>query len=199
VGELEPRAAGVPVDHGLGGAAARRVPVARLECGPQLSQLAQRRIVYLCTNGMFMRKKLKDYLAAIYSTALEPTLARLLSEKLISDKDVQSIRMGKHDGRPVIRPTKWLYWNVHVDGVEYTHDLIVEREGVFRECIEAIRIFQGALTVGEQRFADADALQRAGQTAEARRAFEQLKAEYPDSWIDRGASQRLAQLREQAK
>ncbi len=29
--------------------------------------LKQGRIVYLCTNGMFMRKKMRDYLAAIYS------------------------------------------------------------------------------------------------------------------------------------
>jgi len=64
---------------------------------------------------------------------------------------------------------------------------------------DAIRIFAGALTVGEQRFGEADALQRAGKTAEAIHAFEQLKAEYPASWIDRSASQRLAQLREQAK
>jgi MoaA/NifB/PqqE/SkfB family radical SAM enzyme len=102
--------------------------------------LAQRRIVYICTNGMFMRKKLKDYLAATYTAALEPMLARLLSEKLVSDKDIEGIRKGKHDGRPVIRPTKWLYWNVHVDGLEYTHDLIVEREGVFKECVEATRM-----------------------------------------------------------
>jgi len=27
-----------------------------------------------------------------------------------------------------------------VDGLEYTHDLIVEREGVFKECVEAIRM-----------------------------------------------------------
>jgi MoaA/NifB/PqqE/SkfB family radical SAM enzyme len=33
-----------------------------------------------------------------------------------------------------------MYWNVHVDGLEYTHDLIVEREGVFKECVEAIRM-----------------------------------------------------------
>ncbi|HEY3913489.1 MAG TPA: adenosyl-hopene transferase HpnH, partial [Verrucomicrobiae bacterium] len=46
----------------------------------------------------------------------------------------------KSDGRPVIRPTKWMYWNVHIDGLEYTHDLIVEREGVFKECVEAIRM-----------------------------------------------------------
>src|SRR5215475_1836090 len=39
--------------------------------------LDQGRIVYVCTNGMFMRKKLKDHLAATYSPRLEPTLARL--------------------------------------------------------------------------------------------------------------------------
>jgi len=33
-----------------------------------------------------------------------------------------------------------MYWNVHVDGLEYTHDLIVEREGVFKECVAAIRM-----------------------------------------------------------
>ncbi len=33
-----------------------------------------------------------------------------------------------------------MYWNVHVDGLEYTHDLIVEREGVFKECVEAIKM-----------------------------------------------------------
>jgi hypothetical protein len=89
---------------------------------------------------MFMRKKLKDYLASIYSSGLEPTLGRLLAEKLISEKDAESIRKGKHDGRPVIKPSKWMYWNVHIDGLEYTHDLIVEREGVFKECVEAIRM-----------------------------------------------------------
>ena len=31
-----------------------------------------------------------------------------------------------------------MYWNVHIDGIEYTHDLIVEREGVFKECVEAV-------------------------------------------------------------
>ena len=33
-----------------------------------------------------------------------------------------------------------MYWNVHVDGLERTHDLIVEREGVFKECILAIKM-----------------------------------------------------------
>src|SRR5216117_1529973 len=44
--------------------------------------LEQSRIVYVCTNGMFMRREMKDYLAANYSPALEPTLARLLTEEL---------------------------------------------------------------------------------------------------------------------
>ena len=112
---------------------------------PQIEELVdgllgQGRIVYVCTNGVFMRKKMRDYLAAIYTPSLEATLSELLGDKLISEKDVETIRKGKHDGRPVIRPTKWMYWNVHIDGLEYTHDLIVEREGVFKECVEAIRM-----------------------------------------------------------
>src|SRR5512141_3207772 len=39
--------------------------------------LAQRRIVYLCTNGVFMRKKLREYLSAVYEPARESQLARL--------------------------------------------------------------------------------------------------------------------------
>src|SRR3989304_3406447 len=102
--------------------------------------LEQGRIVYVCTNGLFMRKKLCDSLAAIYSPALEPKLKELLDAKLISDKQAGTIRKGKTDGRPVIRPSKWMYWNVHVDGLEYTHDLIVEREGGFKEGVEAIKM-----------------------------------------------------------
>src|SRR5437868_3289409 len=66
--------------------------------------LAQGRIVYICTNGMFMRKKMRDYLASIYSPNLEPTLSRLLSEKLVVEKDLEAIRKGKQDNRPVIHP-----------------------------------------------------------------------------------------------
>jgi MoaA/NifB/PqqE/SkfB family radical SAM enzyme len=102
--------------------------------------LQQGRIVYICTNGMFMRRELKDYLASTYSPASEPTLKRLLEEKLISEKDAETIRKGKKDDRPPIKPSKWMYWNVHVDGLEYTHDLIVEREGVFKEAVEAIKM-----------------------------------------------------------
>ena len=102
--------------------------------------LQQQRIVYICTNGMFMRKKMRDHLAARYSAESEPLLGKLIEEKLISTKDADEIRKGKKDQRPVISPSKWMYWNVHIDGLEYTHDLIVEREGVFKECVEAIRM-----------------------------------------------------------
>src|SRR6478735_3240276 len=77
--------------------------------------LEQGRIVYVCTNGMFMRKKMRDYMANIYSPSLENKISKLISEKLISDKDAETIRKGKKDGRPVIGPTKWMYWNVHID------------------------------------------------------------------------------------
>ena len=102
--------------------------------------LGQGRIVYVCTNGMFMRKKMRDYLASIYTPAVEPKLATLLEQNLITAKDAEAIRKGKSDGRPVIAPSKWTYWNVHIDGLEYTHDLIVEREGVFKECVEAVKM-----------------------------------------------------------
>src|SRR5579883_946083 len=102
--------------------------------------LEQGRIVYVCTNGMFMRREMRDYLASIYSPEQEPTLQRLLSEKLVTEKDAETIRKGKKGAAPAIKPSKWMYWNVHIDGLEYTHDLIVEREGVFKECVEAIRM-----------------------------------------------------------
>src|SRR5205814_4766622 len=56
--------------------------------------LGQGRIVYVCTNGMFMRKKMKDHLASIYGPNVEPTLAKLLEEKLITAKDAETIRKG---------------------------------------------------------------------------------------------------------
>src|SRR3984885_2765636 len=43
--------------------------------------LAQGRIVYICTNGVFMRKKMRDYLASIYSPEAEPKVKQLLAEK----------------------------------------------------------------------------------------------------------------------
>ena len=102
----------------------------------------QGRVIYVCTNGVFMRKKMRDYLAAIYSPEVEPTVVKLVTEKLITEKEAETIRKSDEAAKKkvVIRPTQWMYWNVHVDGLEFTHDLIVEREGVFKECIEAIKM-----------------------------------------------------------
>lgn len=140
----------VPLEDCLAAATDCEAPMVSI-CGgepliyPKIEELVdgllkQRRIVYICTNGVFMRKKMVDYLAAIFSPGLEPKLKELLDQQLITDKQAETIRRGKTDGRPVIRPSQWMYWNVHVDGLEYTHDLIVEREGVFKECVEAIKM-----------------------------------------------------------
>src|SRR5947207_3925408 len=55
---------------------------------PQIQELVaglleQGRIVYVCTNGMFMRKKMKEYLASIYAPEQGATLANWLIEQLI--------------------------------------------------------------------------------------------------------------------
>jgi MoaA/NifB/PqqE/SkfB family radical SAM enzyme len=110
--------------------------------------LAQGRIVYICTNAMFMRKKMREWLAKELSNAqngsgrkFEEKIDVLLKDGLISEKDAAEIRKGPKDpAKPTIAPSKWMYWNVHLDGLERTHDLIVEREGVFKECILAIKM-----------------------------------------------------------
>jgi hopanoid biosynthesis associated radical SAM protein HpnH len=60
--------------------------------------LRRRKHIYLCTNGMFIKKRLKEF-----------------------------------------RPTDRFFFNVHLDGLEATHDLAVEREGVFKAAVEGIR------------------------------------------------------------
>ena len=60
---------------------------------------------------------------------------------LVTEKDAEKIRDPKSEIRnPTIGPSRWMYWNVHLDGLERTHDLIVEREGVFKECILAMKM-----------------------------------------------------------
>src|ERR1700691_4141823 len=65
--------------------------------------LARGRHIILCTNGMFIRKKLHEF-----------------------------------------RPTSSFFWNVHLDGLERTHDLCVERDGVFKEAIEGVKAAKAA-------------------------------------------------------
>jgi hopanoid biosynthesis associated radical SAM protein HpnH len=66
-----------------------------------------------------------------------------------------------------------MYWNVHLDGLERTHDLIVEREGVFQECIAAIRM---AKVLGYQ-VATNTTVYKETDMAELERMFDYL------SWI----------------
>ncbi|HEX4666096.1 MAG TPA: radical SAM protein, partial [Chthoniobacterales bacterium] len=123
---------------------------------PQIEALVQglheqRRIIYICTNAMFMRKKMREWMAAEYSkrpTFIEEKITALMAAGLMSEKQAAAIPTGPKDpAKPTIRPSRWMYWNVHLDGLERTHDLIVEREGVFRECILAIKM---AKALGDQ-------------------------------------------------
>lgn len=59
---------------------------------------------------------------------------------------------------------------------------------------EAVRIGAATLTVGEDRFAEAEALLRAGKTAEAAREFEKLRDEFPHTWIDVFARKKLVAI-----
>ncbi len=112
--------------------------------------LAQGRIVYLCTNGTKMRAKMRDYLIALrvrQPELVEAKVRELLREELITGEQATAILgtastngNGREPKAGVIAPSTFFYWNVHLDGLEHTHDLIVEREGVFRECIAAIRM-----------------------------------------------------------
>jgi hopanoid biosynthesis associated radical SAM protein HpnH len=79
-------------------------PLLHPEIGPMCGQiLARGKNVYLCTNGMFVRKKLHEF-----------------------------------------TPHSTFFFNIHLDGMEQSHDVAVEREGVFREAIEAIRAAKSA-------------------------------------------------------
>src|SRR3954466_5320570 len=69
---------------------------------PQIGELVRgilkrRKHIYLCTNGMFITKKLH-----------------------------------------LFKPTSRFFFNVHLDGLEKTHDIAVEREGVFKAAVEGI-------------------------------------------------------------
>ncbi len=65
--------------------------------------LKRRKHIYLCTNGMFIKKKIFEF-----------------------------------------KPTSRFFFNVHLDGLEKTHDMCVERDGVFREAVEGIKIAKQA-------------------------------------------------------
>lgn len=75
---------------------------------PQIGELvagilARNKNIYLCTNGMFIVRRLGEF-----------------------------------------TPDKRFFFNVHLDGLEKTHDICVEKEGVFREAIEGIKAAKAA-------------------------------------------------------
>ena len=116
---------------------------------PQIEELVaglrvQRRIVYLCTNGLLMRRKLRDYLATQWienPSRMEPVVNLLAKQELLSPEEASDIRARcKTPSKAGIEPSTWFYWNVHLDGLEASHDRSVERKGVFKECIRAIRM-----------------------------------------------------------
>jgi hopanoid biosynthesis associated radical SAM protein HpnH len=74
------------------------------ELGRLVSELlARKRHIYLCTHGMFVRRRLHEF-----------------------------------------RPSSRFFFNIHLDGLEATHDACVERPGVFREAIEAVKAAKSA-------------------------------------------------------
>ena len=79
-------------------------PLMYPEIGRLASEILERKKhIYLCTNGMFLRKRLRDF-----------------------------------------KPTSRFFFNVHLDGLEKTHDICVERDGVFREAVEGIKAAKAA-------------------------------------------------------
>src|SRR5438046_1541440 len=76
--------------------------------------LAQKRIVYICTNAMFMRKKMREWLAsqaAARPQFVDENIDRLIKAGSLSEKDAAEIRRGPKDpAKPTIAPDKWMYW-----------------------------------------------------------------------------------------
>lgn len=75
---------------------------------PQIGELvtgilARNKNIYLCTNGMFIVRRLREF-----------------------------------------TPDRRFFFNVHLDGLEKTHDICVEKDGVFREAIEGIKAAKAA-------------------------------------------------------
>ena len=143
----------MPLEDCLAAAAECDAPMVSI-CGgepliyPHIEELvgglhAQGRIVYLCTNALRMRRKMRDYLAAQwvkFPVRTESAISRLVKEGLLSSQEVSEIRKRTPPSSSIIEPSRRFFWNVHLDGLEASHDRSVERQGVFRECILAIRM-----------------------------------------------------------
>lgn len=79
-------------------------PLLYTEIGRLSAEILSRgKHIYLCTNGMFVKKRLGEF-----------------------------------------KPHPKFFFNIHLDGMEEHHDAAVERKGVFRQAIEAIRVAKAA-------------------------------------------------------
>src|SRR5256886_8166792 len=75
--------------------------------------LEQNRIIYICTNAMFMRKKMRDWMASQLSIQpgfVEEKIGELIAGGLLSEKDADEVRKGAKDPKkPTIGPSRWMY------------------------------------------------------------------------------------------
>jgi len=101
--------------------------------------LGEGRVVYLCTNGILMRRMLTEYVLSI-DLQNGSSKTQELIEKGLLNLDLLEAARADTEKKPVIRPHPRFFWNVHLDGMERTHDSIVGRPGVFQECIKAIKL-----------------------------------------------------------
>jgi hopanoid biosynthesis associated radical SAM protein HpnH len=85
---------GAPVVSICGGEPLAYAPIGELVA----ATIARHKHVYLCTNGVFLKRKLEKF-----------------------------------------RPSSRLFFNIHLDGMEETHDKLVERTGVFVAAVEGIK------------------------------------------------------------
>src|SRR3954449_7482759 len=78
---------------------------------PQIEALVeglhnQGRIIYICTNAMFMRKKMREWMAAEYpkrATEMEQKISELISAGLMSEKEASALHQGPKDAtKPTI-------------------------------------------------------------------------------------------------
>ncbi len=103
----------IPVEQCLGAVEDCGAPIVSI-CGgePMIWQpldklvtelMNRKKFVYLCTNGMFIEKRLKEF-----------------------------------------QPSTRFFFNVHIDGLEKTHDICVEREGVFKAAVAGIKAAKAA-------------------------------------------------------
>src|SRR6478736_8509765 len=72
--------------------------------------LEQKRIIYICTNAMFMRKKMREWMASqlsIQPKFVEDKIGELVGADLMTEKDAAEVRKGSKDAnKPTIGPSR---------------------------------------------------------------------------------------------